>query len=101
MGDIVNLYCSKNSLFHLQGWSGNAAHHSIGRGGRRRKFIAFLPHDSDLASFIYSVPCTLLQIVAVSEEVFGCHTEGYHWYVVGRRQGRTYIFSNTQDNVSL
>lgn len=74
---------------------------SIGHGGRRRKFIAFLPHDSDLASFIYLVPCTLLQIVAVSEEVFGCHTEGHHWYVVGRRQGRTYIFSNTHDNVSL
>lgn len=34
---------------------------------------------TDLASFIYLVPCTLLQIVAVPEEVFGCHTEGHHW----------------------
>lgn len=64
--------------------------YSIGHGGRRRKFIVFfLPYNSDLASFIDLVPCTLLQIVAVSEEVFGCHTEGYHWYVVGRSQGHT------------
>lgn len=65
--------------------------YSIGHGGRRRKyfvfFFFFLPHESDLASFIYSVPCTLLQIVAVSEEVLCCYTEGYHWYVVSRRQG--------------
>lgn len=95
MADIVNLYCSKNSLLHLQGWSGDTAHQNYFRlfyrpwGQKKKIHCFFLPYDSDLASFIDLVPCTLLQIVAVSEEVFGCHTEGYHWYVVGGSQGHT------------
>lgn len=58
-------------------------------GAEEENSLFFLPYDSDLASFIDLVPCTLLQIVAVSEEVFGCHTEGYHWYAVGGSQGHT------------
>lgn len=46
MADIVNLYCSKNSLLHLQGWSGDTAHQNYFRlfyrpWGQKKKIHCF------------------------------------------------------------